>query len=215
MQDILGRELKDGDLCIGMAIGRNSSGMHIGVYQGASVVYPSYNGTYLHKSSTSNTYLIENPTEQELVIKEKTLKLLDEEEKERKRKASLKTIPLSKLEVGGIYKTTQGDTYVYLGKRKVVFEDIWRKTKEEKEGHCFAHKYFISMDVIKEIPEEDILNDILRIHTYDRTHNVDVLKGNKKLTEMIRKVDLTFPITKTEKSGSRYYSNEEYRLTIE
>lgn len=31
MKDILGREIKDGDMCIGMAIGRNSPGMHIGV----------------------------------------------------------------------------------------------------------------------------------------------------------------------------------------
>lgn len=131
MKDILGRELKDGDLCIGMAIGRNSNGMHIGVFQGSSVVHLSYSEKNINKSCTSNTYLIENPTEQELVIKEKVQKLLLEEENERKRKASLKTIPLSKLEVGGIYKTTQGDTYVYLGKRKVILEDLFRKTKNE------------------------------------------------------------------------------------
>lgn len=215
MNDILGRELKDGDLCIGMAIGRNSHGMHIGVFQGSSVAYPSGSGKYLNKSCTSNTYLIENPTEQELAIKEQTLKLLKEEEGERKRKASLKTIPLSKLEVGGIYKTTQGHYYMYLGKRKVIFEDLWRKTKEENEGHCFVYKYFSCRDKIDEIPEEEILNDILDIHMYSRSHNIDVLKGNKKLTEMVRKVNLNFPITKTEASESRYYSNEKYRLTVE
>ena len=66
MNDILGRELKDGDLCIGMAIGRDSRGMHIGVFQGSSVVYlTSYRDKdYINKSCTSNTYLIENPTEQ-------------------------------------------------------------------------------------------------------------------------------------------------------
>ena len=127
MKDILGRELKDGDLCIGMAIGRNSHGMHIGVFQGSSVVYLSYNENYLNKSCTSNTYLIENQTEKELEIKEKVQKLLAEEENERKRKASLKTIPLSKLEVGGVYKATNEYTYVYLGKRKVIFEDLLRR----------------------------------------------------------------------------------------
>ena len=213
MNDILGRELKDGDLCIGMAIGRNSHGMHIGIFHGSSVVHLSYGG--ISKSCTSNTYIIENPNEQELEIKEKVQKLLDEEENERKRRASLKTIPLNKLEVGGIYKTTQGDTYIYLGKRKFIFEDLWRKTKEEKEGHCFAYKYFRDTDAAKETPDEEILNDILRIHTYDRSHNIDVLKGNKKLTEMIRKIDLTFPIIKTQKSNSRYFGNEEYRLTVE
>lgn len=215
MNDILGRELKDGDLCIGMAIGRNSHGMHIGVFQGSSVAYPSGSGKYLNKSCTSNTYLIENPTEQELAIKEQTLKLLKEEEEERKRKASLKTIPLSKLEVGGIYKTTQGHYCMYLGKRKVIFEDLWRKTKEENEGHCFVYMCFSWRDKINEIPEEEILNDILNIHTYSRNHNIDILKGNKKLTEMVRKVDLHFPMTKTEGSESRCYSNEKYRLTVE
>lgn len=89
MTDILGRELKDGDLCIGMAIGRYSSGMHIGIFQGQSVAHLS-GEKYLSKSCTSNTYLIENPTEQELAIKDKIQKLLIEEENERKRKASLK-----------------------------------------------------------------------------------------------------------------------------
>lgn len=59
MKDILGREIKDGDMCIGMAIGRNSPGMHIGVFQGSSVVYLGYSEEYINKSCTSNTYLIE------------------------------------------------------------------------------------------------------------------------------------------------------------
>ena len=36
MLDISGRLLKDGDLAVGMAIGRDSNGMHIGVIQGKS-----------------------------------------------------------------------------------------------------------------------------------------------------------------------------------
>lgn len=212
MNDILGRELKDGDLCIGMAIGRNSHGMHIGVFQGSSVVHLSYSEKSVNKSCTSNTYLIENPTEQELAIKEKVLKLLEEEENERKRKANLKTIPLNKLEVGGVYKTTQGDVCVYLGKRKVIFEDLWRKTKREEEGNCFAYIYYISED---KTTNDEILNNVLNIHTYSESHNIDILKGNKKLTEMIRKVDLEFPLTKIKKSESYRWSNEEYKLTVE
>ena len=209
MKDILGRELKDGDLCIGMAIGRNSHGMHIGVFQGSSVVYLSYNDNYLNKSCTSNTYLIENPTEKELEIKEKVQKLLNEEENERKRKASLKTIPLSKLEIGGVYKTTQGYTYVYLGKRKVTFEDDYRDTKTE-EGNCFVHVY-----VDDTTTDDEIVGRILNIYTYSRSHNIDVLKGNKKFTEMVRKIDLEFPLTKTEKVNSWYGYNKEFKLTVE
>ena len=208
MKDILGRELKDGDLCVGMAIGRNSHGMHIGIFQGSSVVHLSYGG--ISKSCTSNTYLIENPNEQELAIKEKVRKLLDEEENERKRKASLKTIPLNKLEIGGVYKTTQGCTYVYLGKRKIIFEDLWRKTKREEEGNCFASIYYVD----GKTTDDEILDRVLEIYTYRVGHNVDVLKGNKKLTEMVRKIDLEFPLVKTVDNNYRW-SNEKYKLTIE
>lgn len=210
MNDILGRELKDGDLCIGMAIGRNSHGMHIGVFQGSSVVHLTWNEKSLSKSSTSNTYLIENPTEQELAIKEKVEKLMEEEKNERARKASMKTIPLKDLEVGGIYKTTQGITFVYLGKRKVVFEDLWRKTKKEEEGYCFAGIYYVE----GKTTDNEILDGVLYVDTYRGRHHIDVLKGNKKLTEMVKKIDLEFPLVKTQESNWRY-SNEKYRLTIE
>ena len=209
MKDVLGRELKDGDMCVGMAIGRNSSGMHIGVFQGSSVCYlGGYHDDYINKSCTGNTYLIENPSEQELEIKEKIQKLLDEEENERKRKASLKTIPLSKLEVGGIYKSTQGDTYAYLGKRKVAFETPSGR-KEEKEGNCFVFCYITNRT------DEEILEYLLRINTYRGTHNVDVIKGNKKLTEMVRKIDLKFPLKATEEGYTSRWYNEYYTLTIE
>ena len=211
MNDILGRKLKDGDLCIGMAIGRNSHGMHIGVFQGSSVCYLSYSEKSVNKSCTSNTYLIENPTEKELEIKNKVQKLLDEEENERKRKASLKTIPLGKLEVGGVYKDVQGFDYVYLGKRKVVFEDLYRNTKSEQEGHCFVYVND-SIDKLSEKNGEDLLN----IYTYtSKKHNVDILKGNKKLVEQIGKIALDFPLIKEKGNESRYYSYEKYRLIVE
>ena len=209
MKDILGRELKDGDLCIGMAIGRKSHGMHIGVFKGQSVAHLTRNEKSLSKSSTSNTYLIENPTEQELAIKEKVEKLLAEEESERARKASLKTIPLKDLEVGGIYKSTNGRTYIYLGKRKVIFEDLKRKTRSEEEGNCFVWIYSFN-----DKTDSAILDRVLEINTYHGRHYVDVLKGNKKLTEMVKKVDLEFPLVKV-KENSWSYNNEKYKLTIE
>ena len=83
MTDILGREIKDGDMCIGMAIGRNSPGMHIGVFQGSSVVYLGYSEEYINKSCTSNTYLIENPTKKELEIRDKINIFIQKEAEER------------------------------------------------------------------------------------------------------------------------------------
>ena len=59
-----------------------------------------------------------------------------------------------------------------------------------------------------------ILDNLLNIHTYDGSHNVDILKGNKKLTEKVRKVDLEFPLVKTKENNDRW-SNEKYKLTIE
>lgn len=209
MKDILGRELKDGDLCIGMAIGRDSRGMHIGVFQGSSVVYLRWDDKSLSKSSTSNTYLIENPTEQELAIKEKVEKLLIEEENERARKASLKTIPLKDLEVGGIYKSTNGSMHIYLGKRKVIFEDLWMGTKKEEEGNCFVGIYNA-----ENTTDAAILDQVLEMDTYYGGHYINILKGNKKLTEMVKKVDLKFPLVKTAASG-RQRSPERYKLTIE
>jgi hypothetical protein len=42
-----------------------------------------------------------------------------------------------------------------------------------------------------------------------------VLKGNKKLTEMVRKVDLTFPLIKEEDEYINRYRQENFKLTVE
>ena len=47
-------------------------------------------------------------------------------------------------------------------------------------------------------------------------YNIDVLKGNKKLIELIRKVDLKFPLVKEERCDSSwYYCGENFKLIIE
>lgn len=195
MKDLLGRELKDGDLCIGMAIGRESNGMHLGILQGKSVVYLSYNGEYLHKSCTSNTYLIANPTEEELEVKDKIHKLMLREAEERKAKASMKTLPLKELEVGGVYKSNQGQYFLYLGNRKVTFGYKGSNSIEEKEGNCFASIGYFD----ESFTDSAILDKALYINTYRRTHNIDVLKGNKKLVEKVRQInEINFPLVKTD-----------------
>ena len=76
---------------------------------------------------------------------------------------------------------------------------------KEKEGNCFARIY----------SEKNKTSDnILDVSIYNGTHNVDVLKGNKKLTEMVGKVDLEFPLIKIKESAYQY-SNEKYGITIE
>ena len=204
MKDLLGRELKDGDLCIGMAIGRDSRGMHLGIFQGQSVVYLSHNEQYINKSCTSNTYLIANPTEEELIVKEKIQKLLDKEAAKRKAKQEMKTISLKELEIGGVYRSTQDVYFVYLGKKKVTSTISSYSWSEEKEGQCFLRitsRY--SPDEIKEISEEKLLEDLENMNSYRRKHNIDIIKGNKKLVEKVRQLKLTFPIEATDGWSSR------------
>ena len=207
MKDLLGRELKDGDLCIGMAIGRNSQGMHLGIFQGQSVVYLSASEKYINKSCTSNTYLIANPTEEELIIKEKIQKLLDKEAEERRVKASMKTIPLKELEVGGIYKSNQDKYIVYLGYRQVTFKNNKYRLEEKKEGHCFARiRYDDSMT------DSAIIDNLLNIDSYRHRHDLDILKGNKKLVQLVRKISIDFPLTN---SACEWMSNNKIlELTV-
>ena len=133
------------------------------------------------------------------------------EAEERERKANLKTIPLSKLEVGGIYKSTQGEMYLYLGKKKVIFEDFDYGNTDIKEGHCFAYVYNSDYE-----SDEKILERALEINTYRRSHSISVLKGNKKLTDIVRKVDLKFPLIKEEKQEGNWRNHgNNMKLTIE
>ena len=64
--------------------------------------------------------------------------------------------------------------------------------------------------------DEEIIDRSVSINTYRGEHNVNILKGNKKLTEMVRKIDLTFPLVVEEKNDGGYYrSRVDYKLTIE
>ena len=100
---------------------------------------------------------------------------------------------------------------MYLGKRTVTLEDFERSLQDKQEGNCFAFIYSF-----EDKTDEEIIDRVLSINTYRSKHNIDVLKGNKKLTEMVRKIDLTFPLIKEEKSDSNWYRcRENMKLTVE
>lgn len=206
MEDILGRELHDGDVCVGKGTGRNVRGMDIGIWSGKSIAFKGGN-----KRSMGDVFLVVNPTEEELVIKKEIEKSLVKIESKRREKDSMKTIPLSKLEIGGIYNCNNGHSYIYLGKRKVTFENLYYRGSDPKiqEGHCFV--FACGED------DEKIKNAIVEIGTYHGSHRFEVLKGNKKLVELIRKVDLNFPMVNEVQNSNNYkYSiNYHYKLTIE
>lgn len=207
MEDILGRELHDGDVCIGKGTGRNVRGMDIGIWSGKSIAFKGGN-----KRSMGDVFLVVNPTEEEFAIKREIETSLEEIEGKRQVRDSMNIIPLSKLEVGGIYKCTNGHCYVYLGKRKITLQNLGHHQKKEdiQEGHCFVF-------VCESYTDEEVKKAILNIGTYHGNHSIAVLKGGKKLTEFVRKADLQFPMDNEAEnhSSSRYSFSYHYKLIVE
>lgn len=75
MKDILGRELKVGDLVVCMAIGRNSKGMFLGIQTENNTV-KTMDGI----KSSCNRFLVTNPSDDELELMEKIKKKYKDEE---------------------------------------------------------------------------------------------------------------------------------------
>lgn len=203
--DILGRELHDGDICVGKGTGRYVAGMDVGVWSGKSIAFRGGG-----KRSMGDVFLVVNPSQEELKIKEEIEKSLFEIEAKRKEKESMVTIPLSKLQIGGIYKCINGQIYIYLGKRKVTIVRDYGSCTKVTEGQCFVLVY-------PKWSDDEVREEILSIDTYRGTHDIEILKGNKKLTELIRCIDLTFPMVREVKSAGYGYYNEmyHYKLSIE
>ena len=105
MKDILGREVKDNDLIIGMTISKYSDGMRFGVWNKNKVFWE--NGI---KSTVNNIYLVENPCDKELEIKNKIL------EKIKITKNLDGKISANDYKVGHVYETVGGLKFVYLGR---------------------------------------------------------------------------------------------------
>lgn len=171
MKDILGRELQDGDICVGKGTGRNVIGMSIGVWYGNSMT--DEDGCKRHMR---DVFKVVNPSSDELEIADKIKnKLREQEEKERKK--NIKTIPLKDLVIGGIYKGIYGEYYLYLGNR-IVSNEYSDGLLEEK-GNCFI----------------SISKDNTELRREFNASDIEVLKGCKKLVEHIKTVELKkFPI---------------------
>lgn len=172
MKDILGRELQDGDICVGKGTGRNVIGMSIGVWYGNSMT--DEDGCKRHMK---DLFKVVNPSDDELEIANEIKSRLREQEEEKEKKRQIKTIPLKDLVVGGIYKGIYGEYYLYLGNRIVSNE--YRDALIEEKGNCFIRISNANMELKRMFNSEDI----------------KVLKGCKKLVEHIKTVELKkFPI---------------------
>lgn len=208
MQDILGREIHDGDICVGKGTGRYVKGMDVGIWDGNSIAFRGGG-----KRLMGDVFLVVNPSESELKIKQEILDNLDKLKKAKEAKAALKAIPLGKLEVGGIYKNDSNSLYLYLGKRTVTLTDCDRRNEDKVEsGHCFMY-------VSPSDTDDAIIKRITRIYkswSNGVSHELTILKGVKKLVEFVRKINLEFPMVNEveERHYSRYGSNYHYKLKI-
>ena len=199
MKDILGRELQDGDICVGKGTGRDVIGMSIGVWYGNSMT--DEDGCKRHMR---DLFKVINPSSDELEIADKIKNKLRKQKEEKERKKKIKTIPLKDLVVGGIYKCVDNCYYIYLGKRKVTVEYSDRKNII-KEGNCFDDVYDIKAK------EELIKNHITGSNYYMESY-VEVLKGNKRLTELVRTINLDFPMTELHVNP---FDESTYKIVIE
>lgn len=187
MQDILGRELKENDLVLGMVISRNSDGIRFGVYNGTSVNWRNSGA-----STMCNLYLIENPSEKELKIKQGIIDKLAKEKQEKeaaeaKRKA-LKRIPTKELIIGETYEDDRGYRMVYLGKGSVSNS----YTREFEQGYIYLtgsySEYDADNDCFYYLPSVTALKNPKKLvkvseeklfgYTFDKQEFV--LKGSRK-----------------------------------
>lgn len=172
MKDILGRELQDGNICVGKGTGRNVIGMSIGVWYGNSMT--DEDGCKRHMR---DLFKVVNPSDDELEIANRIKSKLQEQKEEKERKKKIKTIPLKDLVIGGIYKGIYGEYYLYLGNR-IVSNEYSDGLLGEK-GNCFI----------------SISKDNTELKRKFNASDIEVLKGCKKLVEYVKTVKLKeFPI---------------------
>lgn len=186
MKDILGREVHDYDLVVGMIISRDSDGMRFGVWKGNRVLWE--NGI---RSNVRNVYLVENPSKEETAIKNKIIEKIKEEEKSKDVK--IVYIKQKELRIGGIYETTSGLKYAYLGKGNLNIVS----NKEENLSSGYLYLYSPSY-----------LHDGLKSKSYDKSiylkNLFSCLKSKKKFfkdtKESIEIIDNPCIITETYKN---------------
>ncbi len=179
MEDIIGREVNENDLVIGMVIGRHSDGMRFGVYNGNSVNWR--NGV---TSVPCNVYLIENPSEKEQGIKQsiidkvKVAKERNEEAKAKRRE--LKRMPTKDLVIGESYEDDRGYSYVYLGKGSV-----WEGNDTKAlQGHIYLSAWYSRYNATTGF--------------FDSLPHVAVLKNPKKLVKTSEKKTINYVFNEVE-----------------
>lgn len=193
MTDILGRELKPGDIVVCMAIGRHSSGMHLGIQTATDVVL-----TKSGKKNPYNRYLIENPTEAEKtyvqeILKQEEYRKSKKKKEEEKIRRGKKAIPRKELKIGYKYEDDRGNEWVHMGWCKVSLETDTMESPLEVEG-CL---YFSRWD-IRRIEEG--------LWPFHQISQINVFKTPKRLVKELECV----PFIPTENNVKWHYQNSNY-----
>lgn len=187
--DILGRELKENDLVVAMAIGKYSRGMKVGLWNGSSVTYKGN-----CKSKPYNIYLINNPDEEELKIKEQILSDIKKEEDEvlklKLEKKLKKKIPNKEIKPFNWYEDDNDEEWLYLGYGTITTYGVYEYTKEKhsiinREGYIYVQK----------------LDDYDYIGRWSK-----VLKNPKKLVEKLGKAVEPFEELKVDNWNKEYFA---------
>lgn len=176
-KDILGREVKDYDLVVAKGTGRYAMPMTVGVWLGQSIVSED------SRRAVRDVFLIEHPAEAELAIKEKVMEKIRAEEEAKKARAAIKPIPLSKMEVGGIYEGTNGTKSVFLGHCDGVIHDT-NAESWHYSGLCFLPFY-------SELDPCTVQRELFRmLNDAFKYCDLGFVKSNRKFKAKIGQVEL-------------------------
>ena len=189
--------------------------MNVGLWLGESVV------TERSRRSVSDIFLVQNPTSAELAIKDRILRSLLKEEAAKKKKAAIKTIPLSKMEVGGIYEDLNGRKEVFLGRCEQVTYKKDHCTRyaeiDRISGICFLPIYSELDDVTVQRDVAGMLDRTTGVKFYYRApaRGLGFLKGNRKFKKKTGQISLDHEYSFESTYSKRWTEDEQFKVTLE
>ena len=220
MKDILGRELKQGDPVVCMAVGRNSSGMHFGIQTDTGSVI-TLNGT----KSSYNRFLVTNPSPEEQDIIDQINKKIEDDKIEKQnflesRKAK-KAIPYKDLQFCHIYEDDKGDDFIFLG-NSIVTINVYEygRSPSTLSGYLYipVYEYYDCSNIITDdLSKIQYLADVVKNFRVRKTRMRLVKdKGlHSRLSEFI--IDGTnniFNEKVVKKYSYFFYSKETVKVSI-
>ena len=216
MQDFKGRTVKEGDVLL--LTYNNYNTMEI-----ATIIDDKVRAlSTLHRAPSSYTiYLLENPTANEVKEKDEIIsefnKLKAERAKKKKQKKNYGNM------LGGVYSTTNGNLYIYLGNLHVMDYSENGELIDEARGNCYLYigthwKYDKDKSAIDKITAQDIFtkNSYLSCLA-DFNKGYKTVDGLYAIHSRFKMADYQDILGTYEYTGYSYYGNagKKYRRVVE